>query len=412
VADQHREAIMMKRSRILAPATLMLVLTCALAPGANAQVTSIAQLLSRAAQPWLPTYNPKTSWDFTHSRPAVQQVCRRSESLPIPRADLPTAAQLPQLARCNSEALYYGFDGKPNDVQARDCAYLERALGDRMPLSGSAVLSMIYANGLGVRRNVPLAIKFACEAGGAPAEINGRIQHLQRLAAWQRPPWPHFDFCDDVTSGFMTGVCAAAAEGILEHRRKITIERIASRYSPTQKAAFLALQYIAQTYFNVQSQEEVDFSGSAGRAFVIDDLVWHEHMFTRDIEALNARRVPVAPVGAQQRADARLEALYQRVLANPALRPAPPNPLVPGVPMTWLGTISREGLRVDQALWLSYRDAWVHFAAVVQPGLTRSRVSTWITRQRIDGLRCQLPYPAARPASCNIPWLSPTHLPY
>ena len=402
---------MTKPLRRLVSTVLMLALTCAAAPGARAQVTSIAQLLTRAARPWLPTYNPTTRWDFTHAQPAVRQVCRRSEMLPIPRADLPTAAQLPELAECNAEALYYGFDAQPNDVRARRCAYLERALGDRAPLSGSAVLSMIYANGLNVRRNVPLAIKFACEAGGAPAEIDGRIRHLQRLAERISPPWPRFDFCDDVTSGFMTGVCAAAVEGIFEARRKIIIERIASRYSPAQKAAFIALQYVARTYFNVQSQEEVDFSGTAGHAFVIDDLVRHEQMLTRDVEALNARRVPAGTARAAQRAEARLEALYQRVLANPALRPASPDPLLPGVPMSRMGTVSREGLRVDQALWLSYRDAWVHFAAVVQPALARSAVRTWITRQRINGLRCLLPDPPAAPAACHIPVLSPSHLP-
>jgi len=398
---------MTQSSRVLLSTVLIVALACAAAPGARAQVTSIAQLLARAAQRWLPTYNPKSSWNFIHAQPAVQQVCRRSETWPIPRADLPTVAQLPQLAQCNAEALYYGFDGEPNYVRARECAYLERALGDRAPLSGSAVLAMIYANGLNVRRNVPLAIKFACEAGGAPAEIDGRIRHLLRLGTPTRPPWPRFDFCDDVTSGFMTGVCAAAAEGILEARRKIHIERIASRYSREQKAAFLALQYIARTYFNVQSHEEINFAGTAGRALVISDLARHNRLLIQDVEALNAKRVPARTARAARRAEVRLAALYHRVLANPALRPESPDPLLPGVPMSGMGTVSRQGLRVDQALWLSYRDAWVHFAAAVQPALTRSAVRTWITRQRIEGLRCLLPYP---PPACNTPVLSPSHL--
>ena len=78
--------------------------------------------------------------------------------------------------------LYCGFDGKPNEVHARECAYLERPLGDRMPLSGSAGLSMNYASGLDVRRNVPLAIKFASEAGASPAEIDARIAQFHRRA--------------------------------------------------------------------------------------------------------------------------------------------------------------------------------------------------------------------------------------
>ena len=148
----------------------------------------------------------------------------------------------------------------------------------------------------------------------------------------------------------MSGVCPAAADGMIEQRRKITMERIASRYSPTQKASFMALQYDARTYFNVQSQEEVNVAGSAPHAFVIGSHVWHERLLTLDVEALNPNRVPPPTASAEHRADVRLQSLYQRVIPNPALRRGPPYPLVPGVPMSRKGTNSREALRVDQAL--------------------------------------------------------------
>lgn len=396
--------------RILLTLWLVVLLVGAARQGVLAQGMTPAQLLSRAQRPWLPTYNPKTDWNFTHARPAAQRVCRRSETVPIPRADLPTAGQLPALATCNSAALYYGFAGKPDYVRARQCAYLERAIGDRYPMSGSAVLSMIYANGLGVHLNMPLATKFACEAGGAPAEINGRIGRLETLAKARRPPQPRFDFCDDVTSGYMTAVCAGVAEGMYEAQRKSRIERIAAQQTPAQKAAFLALQYVAQTYFNVHAGEEVNAAGTAGHAFQIDDLVHSEKAFMKDVDALNGNDVPASRPGATKRADARLAVIFRRVLANPALQPAAGNPLLPGVPMTEMGTITREGLRVSQALWLSYRDAWVHFAAVVRPGLARGAVSAWITRQRIEDLRCLLPFHDKDFRQCNVPVLSPADM--
>jgi hypothetical protein len=399
---------MSKLSRTIITIGLILSLAGPAAQSVSAQGITIAQLFARAGKQWLPTYNPKTDWNFTHASTAAKKVCLRSETVPIPRGELPTAAELPKLASCNSEALYYGFAGKPHYVRARQCAYLERALGDRNPISGSAVLSMIYANGVGARRNLALATKFACEAGGAPAEINGRISHLQRLAARTAPPRRRFGFCDDITSGYMTGVCAAAAEGILEGRRKVMIERIASRYTSAQKAAFEALQYVARTYYNLRKAEEVDFSGSAGHAFEIDDFVHGEKTFLNDVEALNANRIPASQIGGAREADGRLEAIYHRVLANPALRPAGPDPLLPGLPMTEAGTITREGLRVDQALWLSYRDAWVHFAASVKPALSGNAVRIWITNQRINNLRCLLPIHDKDFRRCNIPLLSPS----
>ena len=399
---------MSKSSRIVITLGLVLSLAGAAAHTASAQGISLAQLFARAGRPWLPTYNPKTDWNFTHASAAAKKICLRSETVAIPSDDLPTAADLPKLVSCNSQALYYGFAGTPNYVRARQCAYLERALGDRNPISGSAVLSMIYANGLGVHRSVPLATKFACEAGGAPAEINGRIVHLQHLASPGASPRRQFGVCDDITSGYMTGVCAATAEGVIEERRKVTIERIAAHYTPAQKAAFQALQYIARTYSHLHEAEEVNFAGSAGHAFEIDDFVRSQAILLDDVEALNANKVPAGNIDDRRRADARLEALYRQVLANPALQSTGPDPLLPGLPMTEMGTITREGLRVDQALWLSYRDAWVHFAAAVRPALSGDAVRTWITRQRIDDLRCLLPFHDKDFRSCNIPVLTPS----
>jgi hypothetical protein len=40
------------------------------------------------------------------------------------------------------------------------------------------LLTMIYANGKGAARNFDLALKFACEVDGAPAENGYRLEHL------------------------------------------------------------------------------------------------------------------------------------------------------------------------------------------------------------------------------------------
>ncbi|MHB0990431.1 MAG: hypothetical protein ACYC0M_04040 [Burkholderiales bacterium] len=109
----------------------------------------------------------------------TQAACRKTEVLPLPQDDLPDAADLAKLKQCQSAELYYGYTGQPDYVRARQCAYLERGTASGKIISGSSILTMIYANGQGVLRNLPLAIKFACEAGGAPAEIDGRIADLE-----------------------------------------------------------------------------------------------------------------------------------------------------------------------------------------------------------------------------------------
>ena len=371
---------------------------------------SPAWFVARAAKPWLPRYDPKTDWNFTHASRRVQQTCWRSATLPIPPADLPSVAHAARLMSCNSEALYYGFAGKPNYVRARKCAYLERAAGNRFPVASSAILSMIYANGLGVKRNLPLAIKFACEAGGAPAEINGRIDHLKVLAAMSGRKRPRFGFCDDITSGYMEGICTGIAATYRDARREKAIAQVTSSYTPNQRAALSALQGAAANYFNAHARNEVDLSGTARVAFWIEDIQHSWNMFLRDLRTLEADKLPTEPHTATRQADAHLKAVLRRVLAEPYLRQRPVARFPPpGIPVPG-GTISRDGIRADQSLWLAYRDAWLRFAALRKPVLPPRMVKAWITDQRIDSLRCLLPFRAQGAKSCTRPTLSPSNM--
>jgi hypothetical protein len=360
--------------------------------------------------PWLPTYNPKTDWNFTHAGKWVQRTCLRSATIPIPRADLPSAAQAARLTSCNSEALYYGLSGKPNYVRARKCAYLERAAGNHFPVAGSAILSMIYANGLGVKRDLPLATKFACEAGGAPAEINGRVAHLQDLAAMRGSTRPRFEFCDDITSGYMDGICTGIAATYRDARRDKAIARITSGYTPRQRAAFAVLEGSAANYFNAHARNEVDLGGTARTAFWIEDIQHDWNGFLRDLRVFEAGELPMEPRSATYQADERLEGILRRVLAEPSLRQRPPARFPPpGIPAIG-GTISREGIRADQRLWLSYREAWLRFAALRKPTLPRATVYAWITDRRIRNLRCLLPSGTQGARICTRPTLLPENM--
>lgn len=138
-------------------------------------------------------------------------------------------------------------------------------------------------------------------------------------------------------------------------RREKAIAQIASSYTPTQQAAFSTLRDDAANYFNKHAIDEVDLSGTARGAFWIEDIEKRWDGFLVDLRALEANNLPSAGTNAHQ-ADARLNEIYHRVLAEPSLRQRPPRPPPPGVPVAG-GTISREGIRTDHGLWLTYRDA-------------------------------------------------------
>ena len=111
-----------------------------------------------------------------------QELCRQAAAVRFPAEDRPAPELLKGLQDCSSYDLYYGFNGQPDPERARLCAYAElNRPGENGPFQGEAMLITIYANGVGAKRNLDLALKLACKEGWAPAEIEGRVQHLAEL---------------------------------------------------------------------------------------------------------------------------------------------------------------------------------------------------------------------------------------
>lgn len=113
--------------------------------------------------------------------PELSADCSRYSSVPLP----PEAEQVAvpkQLPDCASYRSYRGI-GRPRDyAKARACAFQERlAQFADLPqnanarlawvVGGSLVLANIYFNGTGVRRDIPLAMRFACEVEESMVEI-------------------------------------------------------------------------------------------------------------------------------------------------------------------------------------------------------------------------------------------------
>ena len=158
----------------------------------------VALVLGAAPLPALAQAYPNTEnfgVDFDRDAPWYQ-ACLRV------RHAVPAAPAAPAVPACDARAAYYikldqAVTSAAEWAAVRACAAAS---------NDSAVLSMLYANGLGVARNTDVATFHACSTGAAHAEMVARVAHLATLA-----PAARFDLCDDITSGRMGGECAAIA---------------------------------------------------------------------------------------------------------------------------------------------------------------------------------------------------------
>jgi hypothetical protein len=299
-----------------------------------------------------------------------QTVCEKYKNVPIPAGDRPTPAMAASLKDCNSRSLYYGVSGPPQPVTARFCAYDEYERNEG-PIAGAAMLMTVYANGDGAGRNLPLALKFACTLEGAPAEMEGRIYHLETLL---KQHWQGTDFsvCDDITSGYLQGYCADLAESIAKVERGRKYARLQKGWSRGELAAFDALKSVADKFFNTRVDNEVDQMGTARGALMIGEGAALDEGFLLLLQTLEDGTLPRVSKERAVAADAALNAAYRKLQA--AKDPA------------W-GTVTRSGIKKTEREWLRYRDAWVKFAREKYPQVDSAAIATWLTLKRSGQLQ-------------------------
>lgn len=303
---------------------------------------------------------------------SLKAICENVKNVDYPVADRPNKIDLEKLKGCHSDRYYYGI-GMPIDYEkARKCAFLEIEQGDDLNFGGSALLMMIYANGYGVTRNLDLATHLACLTDGAPAEISGRINHLQAMKT--QTTKNIFDLCDDITSGYMEGMCQSEANDMAQAKREAELRKITAHWTEPQKQAFDSLYKEANIYFSIRAVNETDLSGTARAA---EEIATQDEMqadFNLAFSHFEKGQFPSFSIADFQKSDKQLNKIYQNII----------NSKYP--PDQW-GTVTQDNIRKVQKAWLQYRDAWVKFGAIRYPHVTVVSWKTWLTRERIKQLQ-------------------------
>ncbi len=333
-------------------------------------------VMAAKTAPW----NWGTVSDEYASDPAVAKskaICRKLGAPVIPAADRPNAAEAAGLKDCNSEALYYGEGMTPDYVKARQCAILEDEKGDDDVgfFAGKTILMQVYANGLGVGRNIDLATALACSVEGAPAENDGRVLHIQALAA--KPGT--FDICDDITSGYADGFCTSRASTLAGFARDGKIDAVAKSFPAASAPLFAEVKKAFDTFATAHAQGEVDLSGTSRAAFEIEAEDGERDQFLKDLTRLADGSWPQATQADAAAADAGLNERYRKGLDQCTER------------ADNYSTVRADDVRTTQRAWLAYRDAYLKFTAVAAPGVTQDAVMARLTKLRmadLDALPC------------------------
>jgi uncharacterized protein YecT (DUF1311 family) len=267
-----------------------------------------------------------------------------------------------ELKDCSSYDLYYGIRNKQDFEAAKNCAYYEFSHGDDLVFGGSSVLMMIYANGNGAKKNIDLALKYACHLEGAPAEMEGRIRHLEEI----RNKKARFDLCDDITSGFMQGHCTQVVADLAREKRRSQWKQILKRFDARTLEAFHNLESAATFFIDERTRNEIDLSGTARAAFMLEEQDHLETKFQERVAKLEKGTYPADVPENDKILNETFEALMKK--------------------KEFYGTLKHDGIKKTQESWLAYRDAWMKFASKKYPK-ARGELTKTLNAERIEQLK-------------------------
>jgi len=290
--------------------------------------------------------------------------CAAYASVPLPpEAEKAPVPKTPPF--CASYRSYRGIGRPVNYAEARACAWQERlaqkaGLGQNQDepsawvVGGSLILADIYFNGAGVRRDIPLAMRFACESEEGMASL--ALPDIAKLNG-SSPAHGPFEFCDYAATTLTMNFCSGYGSEIEDERRSRYYNSLKSFMTLEQQAAFEKL-LAAQSAYIKAHDSEVDQGGSIRVIRTIGSESILKKLFHTEVAQFERKKWPSLSSNQITMADALLHREYDKTLEH--LRTQTKNSIEKGA-------VTADQLSSVEETWQAYRDAWVEFARLRYP---------------------------------------------
>ncbi len=331
-------------------------------------------------------------------------VCDALPKVSVPEKDKPTLAEVRSLGvqvvagkykACFGSDLYYGA-GPDRFRKARWCVLAKlgmfaagsdpaQAKGLQGIAAGGAtdpediyqveglVLAMMYANGEGVPRNLPLAKQFLCQYGGGIQSATDEellADFDKTIAAKKR-----FDVCEDdggAQGRSVSFFCLGMKGGKLEDEAHRLEASIAAAGGPAEKAPFAALVRTWNDFHTAyNAMAEAECAGGTGCGVISEgDDVQALQTWLDALKQIQQNKPPAEGASAAEfaKVDKDLNQIYQEQLKD-------------------MGDCTQQGdcpaplIRAADRAWLQYREAWVTFGKLRWPGVPADQWRAWQTKQ-------------------------------
>ena len=235
----------------------------------------------------------------------------------------------------------------------------------------SLILADIYFNGAGVKRDVPLAMRFACESEEGMAKLA-----LAYLAKPNGPAHAHrpFEFCDYAETTMMMNFCAGYESEIADDGRHRFYDSLKPSMSADQRVAFEKLHAAQNAYIEAHASE-VYQGGTIRDIRPIGSQTILRNLFHLEVAHFEHKEWPGLPADQLATADGLLDREFKARLMR--VRKQTTEQIDEGA------VTATDLSRVEEA-WAAYRDAWIEFARLRYPSaVAQIRAQITLDRYRL-----------------------------
>ena len=323
--------------------------------------------------------NTDNNGEACRHNPAVMNICSATESISIPKYDLPTEQDKITLKNCDAITYYYGLDGYSiNYTAARKCALLniEKFTDPSNEMfSDQEILAMIYANGYKVNHTIKLATKFLCSTLDDTDDI--ALENLiQNLQVDQYNNDFRFDICDkaDDPNTINPNTITRCNEWLTmktnQSDRIGNTNFILMKLPKVQQDSFNKLYIAEESYITAYiNSAEVDLSMYEDRVtYTTTDAM--EYEFYERFNSAMQNKLPTYSDIEFNDLDKKLNQIYLHALESKEERIK----------------LTIEGIKQTQRLWIAYREAWVNFMQLHSSNINKNSIRAWITIDKIKDL--------------------------
>lgn len=284
------------------------------------------------------------------------------EALPLPPSSGVSTA-LKNTEACSETDMPF-FYNAGSFSHLRDCALAEKKY---------LTLATLYAQGLGVRQDIPLALKYACWDGHGDEVSDLKVE----LANPQE-----FDLCGSEAAG-TRGIeyCLGLSANIHTAQLLSKLKVLQKHWSPHKVRAFNALVVAKMKYGETRAMAgETAFHGGSGEGeSIVEDERSLDDEFMSNLEQLESGTFDAKSSSSRKPADRELAAWSKKVTTYALSFAGPPNE------------------KLVQKSFYDYRGAWRVFLKSQYPRANVEEASIVLTRQRTSTLKALVSHFVAIP---------------